>query len=56
MLDGLGQSPVSVLSRKCIGERRKVGRQSWLPRGFYPAFSGVLHTLKSRLLRNHSIR
>jgi hypothetical protein len=27
------------------------GGQSWLPPGFYPAFSGVLHTLKSRLER-----
>jgi len=27
------------------------GGQSWLPPGFYPACSGALHMLKSRLKR-----
>jgi hypothetical protein len=59
MLDGLGQSPVSVLRCKCgtVSESdEKWGGQSWLPPGFYPAFSGVLHTLKSRLERRLQAR
>jgi hypothetical protein len=45
-----------VVRRKCgtVSESdEKWGGQSWLPPGFYPALSGVLHTLKSRLLRGH---
>src|SRR6202035_5009706 len=50
--------PASVLG-KCgtVSESdEKWGGQSWLPPGFYPAFSGVLHTLKSRLERRLQAR
>jgi hypothetical protein len=48
-----------VVRRKCgtVSESdEKWGGQSWLPPGFYPAFSGVLHTLKSRLERRLQAR
>jgi hypothetical protein len=52
-------SVLSCIIFKCgtVSESDEMwGGQSWLPPGFYPAFSGVLHTLKSRLERRLQAR
>jgi hypothetical protein len=39
----------------CVSDE-KWGGQSWLPPGFYPAFSEVVHALKSHLERRLQAR